>query len=298
MSEQVVPLNVTVDADRRDRSRAERRARARARREASVNISQTERVVSTIAGSLLAAYAARRKGWGGLGLAIAGLELVRRGVTGHCMAYDAMGISTRDGRLKVAQKRNAELDPSKMVKARGDVVVHRPRAELYRIWRDLSQLPNFMPNLERVDVVSPTRSHWVTKGPAGTMVEWDAEIVAEREGEYLEWCSIAPADVPNRGMVQFVDANDGNATEVIVTLEAEPPAGKLGDAVARMFGSSPQQEVDDAVRRFREFTEGRAPENDGLPDSDPASRTGASQSLGGEQTHVRTSYEWNDVEPM
>lgn len=298
MSEQVVPLNVTVDADRRNRSRAERRARARARRETSVNISQPERVVSTIAGSLLAAYGARRRGWGGLGLAIAGLELVRRGVTGHCVAYDAMGISTRNGRLKLAPQRKAQLDPRKAVKARGDVVVRGPRAELYKIWRDLSQLPQFMHHLERVDVISPTRSHWVTKGPAGTTVEWDAEIVAEREGEYLEWCSIAPADVPNRGTVQFVDANDGNATEVIVTLEAEPPAGKLGDLVAKMFGSSPQQEVDDAVRRFCEFAEGRAEESDGLTEDTSASRNRAWQSLGSEQSNVRTSYEWNDVEPM
>lgn len=298
MSEQIVPLNVTVDADRRDRSRDDRRARARARRQASVNISQTERVASTIAGTLLAAYAARRRGWGGLGLAIAGLELVRRGVTGHCMAYSAMGITTREGPLKVAPTQKGEFDPRKAVKARGDVVVQRPRGEIYRMWRDLSQLPRFMQHLERVDVLSPTRSHWVTKGAAGTMVEWDAEIVAERDGEYLEWCSVAPADVPNRGTVQFVDADGGNATEVIVTLEAEPPAGKLGDLVAQMFGSSPQQEVDDAVRRFREIAEGRTPETDGRSGDVRVLDGRTAPSLGGDQPTVRTSYEWNDVEPM
>lgn len=292
MSEQVVPLNVAAEPERRDAARWARRERARVQREASVNIGEVERLASAVAGGLLAAYGVRRKGWSGLGLAIVGVELVRRGMTGHCMAYEAMGVSTKDGKLQIDKRRNPELDPSKAVKARGVATIRRPRSELYRMWRDFSQLPRFMQHLERVDVMSPTRSHWVTKGPAGTSIEWDADIIAERDGEYIEWASVAAADVPNRGTVQFVDAADGDGTEVIVTLEAEPPAGKVGDFVARLFGRSPQQEVEDAVKRFREAAERHAPLSSGqrgASSSSSSSSTSTSSSTGASTSMLGTS---------
>ncbi|MEO7964823.1 MAG: SRPBCC family protein [Gemmatimonadaceae bacterium] len=299
MSEQVVPVNVSVENDRSEEVRAGKLAGARSRRETAANISEPERLASAIAGGFLALYGVRKKGWGGLGLAVAGAELLRRGVTGHCMAYDALGVSTRDGTLKIAERQSATVDPSKAIKARGVVTIQRARAELYRMWRDFSQLPTFMHNLERVDVLSPTRSHWVTKGPAGTKVEWDAEIVAEREGEYIEWASMSPADVPNRGTVQFVDSPLGDGTEVIVTLEVEPPAGRVGDLIARAFGKSPQQEVTDAVQRFRETAErGSAASNSsfGVTSSSSASSTSTSStSFSGSSHH--NSLGWTTPEP-
>jgi uncharacterized membrane protein len=111
-----------------------------------------------------------------------------------------------------------------------------------------------MEHLERVDVMTPSVSHWVTKGPAGTSVAWDAEIVDEREGEWIAWRAIEPAQVPNNGTVMFREY-PGGGTEVFVTLEAQPPAGKLGELVARMFGASPDRQVRMAMERFKEMTE-------------------------------------------
>lgn len=259
MSEQALPVHAAVEGDRRDYVESSRRASARLRRQSAVNISEPERLASAVAGGFLAMYGVRRKGWAGLGLAALGAELLRRGMTGHCMAYDALGLSTRDGHLSVTPRSSSEVDPSRAVKVRAVETIQRPRAELYAMWRDFSQLPRFMSHLQRVDVITPSRSHWVTKGPAGATVEWDAEIVAERENEYLEWQSVAPAEVPNRGTVQFVDAGVGGGTEVIVTLEAQPPAGKVGDLVARALGRSPQQEVTQALRRFKQIAEGDLP---------------------------------------
>jgi len=256
MSEQAMPVHTAVEDDWSQNVQASRTASARRRRQAAVNISEPERLVSAVAGGFFAIYGVRRKGWAGLGLAALGAELLRRGMTGHCMAYDALGVSTRDGHLSVATRSSADVDPSKAVKARAVETIQRPRAELYRMWRDFSQLPRYMVNLQRVDVITPTRSHWVTKGPAGATVEWDAEIIAERENEYIEWQSVEPAEVPNRGTVQFVDAAVGGGTEVIVTLEAQPPAGKVGDLVARAMGKSPQQEVTQALHRFKQIAEG------------------------------------------
>jgi uncharacterized membrane protein len=240
----------------RDNNTAERRRERRELQQQGrshfVNVGRGERVLSALAGGLLATWGLRRRGAAGYGAALVGAELLYRGVSGHCMAYTAMGVSTSD---EPALGEVAEVDRGKAVDVRRSIEVARPREELFAIWRDFSQLPHFMTHLERVDVLSPTRSHWVTKGPIGTTVEWDAEIVDERPGEWIAWQAVEPAQVPNNGTVMFRDLPDGG-TEIFVTIEAQPPAGRLGDLVARMFGRSPDRQVRMALEKFKEMAEG------------------------------------------
>lgn len=232
--------------------REHRRAMKRQGMEQHTNVGGSERVVSALAGGLLAMWGMRRKGTLGYGAAALGAELLYRGVSGHCKAYSAMGISTQESRER---GQPLDVDHGKSVDVRHSIRISRPREELYAIWRDFSTLPQFMEHLERVEVLTPTVSHWVTKGPAGTSVEWDAEIVDERHGEWIAWRSIEPAQVPNNGTVMFRET-PGGGTEVMVALEAQPPAGKLGDLVARMFGRSPDRQVRMALERFKEMAEG------------------------------------------
>ena len=56
------------------------------------NVSDSERAVSAAVGGLFVASGLKKRGVGGLALAFIGAELLRRGITGHCMLYDAIGI--------------------------------------------------------------------------------------------------------------------------------------------------------------------------------------------------------------
>ncbi len=217
-----------------------------------VNVGSVERIFSTVAGGALAVVGLRKRGLRGAGLALMGAELLYRGLSGHCHAFSAMGVSTRERR---DSGEPAALDRAKAVDVRHSIEIDRPPAELFAIWRDFSKLPRFMEHLERVDVLSATRSHWVAKGPIGSTVGWDAEIVDEREDEWIAWRAIEPADVPNNGTVTFRESPAGG-TDVFVTLEVQPPAGKLGDLVARMFGRSPDRQVRQALERFKQMAEG------------------------------------------
>lgn len=222
-----------------------------------VNVGGTERIVSAVAGGLLSAWGLKKKGVVGWGAAALGAELVRRGATGKCMAYKAMEMNTagRQAPSPYPNDKGGHIDHSAAVSVKQVETIDRPKDELYAVWRDFSRLPEFMHHLERVDVLTPTRSHWVAKAPAGTVVEWDAEITDEREGEYIAWRSVEPAQVPNKGSVHFITAPNGRGTEVLVSMEAQPPAGKLGAAVAAMFGKSPEQEVKTALKNFKEIAE-------------------------------------------
>ena len=135
------------------------------------------------------------------------------------------------------------------------VTVNRPVEEVYAFWRNLENLPRFMRHLESVRVLDGRRSHWVAKAPAGKTVEWDAEIVNERENELLSWRATEDADVHNEGTVRFSQAPGGRGTEVRIALRYEPPGGVLGSKLAMLWREEPGQQVQDDLRRFKQVME-------------------------------------------
>ncbi|MHB1222732.1 MAG: SRPBCC family protein [Gemmatimonadaceae bacterium] len=247
---------VSAAATRRPASRPRRRARGA---NADRNVGRTERALSVAGGGLLAAYGLKRRGVGGAALALAGAVLVRRGATGHCPVYQALDIDRTDerGRSWLVRQHgpSAVLDARRAERVVRSVTIARPRAELYRFWRDLENLPRIMRNVESVTVLNQRRSHWTARGPAGRSVEWDAVINNERENELIGWKSVPGTDVPNAGSVRFTDAADGTGTEVQVTLEYVAPGGSVGAAVARLFGDDPGRQIEQDLRVFKESME-------------------------------------------
>lgn len=144
------------------------------------------------------------------------------------------------------------------------IAIDKPPAELYRFWRDFTNLPLFMRNLDSVTVLDPTRSHWVARGPAGTQVEWDAEIYNEIENELIAWRSTEEADVVNAGSVRFQKGPAGHGTFVRVTMNYNPPAGNLGASLAQLLGVEPAQLIKEDLRRLKQLAEaGEVPTIDG-----------------------------------
>jgi uncharacterized membrane protein len=135
------------------------------------------------------------------------------------------------------------------------MTINRPAAEVFAFWRDLSNLPRFMRHLQSVTPSGGRRSHWVATGPAGTTVEWDAELTEERTNEKIAWQSLPGAAIDNSGSVNFRPAPAGQGTEVVVRLRFTPPGGKLGAGLARLFGEHPDQQLQDDLRRFKQVVE-------------------------------------------
>lgn len=135
------------------------------------------------------------------------------------------------------------------------VTINAPRAEVYQFWRDLSHLPLFMENIERVDVLDDKRSHWVVKGPGEDSVEWDSEIIEEVDGAVIAWRSLDGADVENTGRVQFTDAPVGRGTYVSAVIAYEAPGGAVGKLIAMLFGADPRVQVNRALKRMKQWIE-------------------------------------------
>jgi uncharacterized membrane protein len=220
-------------------------------RDSSVNVGQTERWASAVAGGALAIFGLSRRTWGGAVLALVGGSLIYRGSTGHCQMYDLMGVNTAE----TTDNPLVSVPAGKGIKVEKSVTVNKSPEELYRFWQNFENLPKFMNHLESVKESGEGRSHWVAKAPAGKTVEWDAEIYNEKENELIAWRSLEGADVDNAGSVRFEPATGGRGTVVRVTLKYDPPGGALGALVAKLFGEEPSQQIEEDLRRFKQVME-------------------------------------------
>lgn len=216
------------------------------------NISQAERWGSVIAGSALAVIGLSRRSAGGVGLALAGGALMQRGITGHCHVYDLLGIRTAD---KGQGAETTSVPYQEGVRVESAVTVNQPRADVYRFWRALENLPQSMKHVESVRQTGERHSHWVVCAPAGRTIEWDAEINNEVENEVIGFRSLEGSKVDLAGSVHFKDAPDARGTEVIVKIQYNPPAGILGAFAAKMWGEEPSQQVREDLARFKKVME-------------------------------------------
>jgi uncharacterized membrane protein len=209
-----------------------------------------------VGGAALVALAARDRSWRSISLALAGAPLVWRGATGSWPTVPRA----------VADRLPDPLPPSIEV----SLTVNRPRQEVYAFWRRLENLPRFMRHIDSVTETGDGRSHWVGKSPVGAnlgaKIEWDAEIVEDREGQVLSWQSLPGSQVDNAGSVVFADATGGRGTVVRVHLDLDPPGGGVGRAISRMLSPITKQQVHEDLRRFKNLLEaGEVPTTDGQP---------------------------------
>ena len=221
------------------------------------NVSESERAVSAAVGGLFVASGLKKRGVGGLALALIGAELVRRGATGHCMLYDAIGF-TSDGNgngdgngahRSDLRSAAATVNARKSIKVERSITIGKPAGEIYAFWRNFSNLPQVLDHLESVTDLGNGRSHWVAKGPGGTRVEWDSEIVNDIPGELIAWKTVGEPDVAHAGSVHFKPVAGGS--EVRFVMDYEPPAGRLVAVAAKVMGESPDQKIRSDLKRLK-----------------------------------------------
>ncbi len=218
------------------------------------NLGKNERILSVLGGGALAALGLRRRGVPGVMLGVAGAALVQRGVTGYCQVYAAMGIDRSHDTA-----RPGKPDPGAGFRGSARTAIKRPARELYDSWRDFTTAPRFRDAITRVEILDESTSRWTAAGPMGRSFQWTSRLTEDRPGEYIAWESIEPSDIPNRGTVRFTPFGDGTQAEVHYTVEIDPPAGVVGQAILGLFHSRPQAMLEDDLRRFRELMEAGAP---------------------------------------
>lgn len=134
------------------------------------------------------------------------------------------------------------------------IIVKKPVQDIYSIWSNFENFPYFMEYVKDVQKASPKVSHWEVKGPLGTTVQWDAEMTRLEENKRIAWNSKdRDGTITTSGQVTF-NSLPQNETEVTVTMQYTPPAGKAGEIIANLF-SNPEQRLEEDLRNFKRYAE-------------------------------------------
>ena len=211
------------------------------------DMGKAQRVVSGLAGVTLMALTLRTRKLRTFLVPVA-TGLIAKALTGRPGHQKLSDVWRRKDKVSPV----ASIGRGQGIKVEESVTINRPVVEVYRFWRNFENLPRFMDHLEAVTVLDDTHSRWVAKGPAGTRVEWDAVIHNEVDDELIAWRSLPGSEVSNAGSVHFTPTPDGAGTDVRVVLSYDPPAGKLGAAVAKLLGEEPSKQVAEDLRRFKQ----------------------------------------------
>ena len=208
------------------------------------NVGTKERWTSGLGGAALALWGLRRRSLPGLLLAAAGGALAWRGLSGWCSLYGALGID-RAARQQTVGNLGVKVDRA--------ITVATPPERLYHFWRNFDNLPRIMSYIERVEVLSDTRSRWHAKVPGGIPLSWEADIINDQRPELIAWRTVPGSTVSHAGSVRFTP--EGSGTRIEVSLQYDPPGGTLAHTVASFMGADAGQLLESDLQEFKRALE-------------------------------------------
>jgi uncharacterized membrane protein len=204
------------------------------------------RIMALLGGGVLGYYGLTRRSPAGVTLAAVGLGLLVRNAGGFDLKrLFGMAAGTQEVVVEKTIQINATPDA------------------VFDVWSRYENFPRFMSHVAEVSDLGQQRSRWIVKGPAGAEVEWNAVLTECTRPTRMAWQSEPGATVDNAGSVRLEPANGG--TRVMVRMSYIPPAGVLGQTVAILLGSDPEQQLEDDLMRMKDFIERGAPLQDAVP---------------------------------
>lgn len=130
------------------------------------------------------------------------------------------------------------------------VMVDAPVERVFEIWSRLENFPRLMSAVREVRDLGGDRTHWVVGGPAGIPVEWDAVTTRFEPNRAIGWKTVEGALIEHRGTVRFERVRP-DRTRLDIAMSYRPAGGALGESIATLLGSNPQQVLRDDLERFK-----------------------------------------------
>lgn len=207
----------------------------------NVNVSDTERIASVLAGSYFMYRSLKQNPRNLAKITSAGL-LLFRGISGHCPGYAAMGKKTLP-------------DLASIINIQTSVIVNRPVDTVYSFWRRLENLPLFMTHLKSVKQKDHNKSDWEAYLPGGIgSIHWEAEIIDEKPGQEIVWNSLENSTIQNRGKVVFEDIGE-LGTLVHIEIGYQAPLGIAGEKVLSLLTPKFEKMIRKDIVNFKNYIE-------------------------------------------
>lgn len=213
------------------------------------NVGETERYLSIGGGLGLVLAGITRRGVLGGAMAAAGALLIGRGISGHCLIYEAMDAgSALSDRAGVPDNLGTRVEKT--------VLIDRPAAELYHYFREMHPLVRLMQGVEQIRMLNPDRALWTARigGPTGRKVEWETTIINDHPGQLITWESLPGSAVQNAGTIRFTPAPVayGEGTELKICMQTHIAENLFGIIRSTLLGHRPEVLLKpDALERLK-----------------------------------------------
>jgi uncharacterized membrane protein len=211
------------------------------------NTGNIERVLSTLSGGFLLGYALIKRSKFSIPLGLFGAAGLYRGITGHCPVYGYFNIN------RSSTSRPSMLQGRVVRKA---IFIDQPVEEVYRYWRQVENLPRFIQHLQSIRPIDGTRSHWTAGlGNVNDTIQWEAEMIIERENKMLAWRSLPGYRVENQVVVEFIPDQENKRTEIILQVIYTPPNTVSANpgSIGYLVEESLDAEIQGDLERFRQL---------------------------------------------
>jgi uncharacterized membrane protein len=123
----------------------------------------------------------------------------------------------------------------------GDVLIRRPVHEVYRFYRDFTNLPRFLGDVVAVQQLTDTAYRWVVAGPFGMRIRLRVTVTEQRVDRLIRYRTSGLLPLHGRWEVSFAPESDAATTRVREHLVI--PLGAVGRAVLAVIGKFPDREV-------------------------------------------------------
>ena len=135
------------------------------------------------------------------------------------------------------------------------VTIAAPPMAIYEQFRDHRRLAAFMENVRAVEPAQDGAWTWSLAGPGGGTVEAVTRLVADRPGAELAWRSVEGSQIDTEGTIRLRPAPGGRGTQVTAIVAYRPPAGIVGDWVAKVFRRDPEAQGRHELKRLKMLME-------------------------------------------
>jgi uncharacterized membrane protein len=213
------------------------------------NVGAFERVASTVAGGLLLTRGLRKPSAGRLIAAVAGADLIYRGVTGRCALYSTLGVNT------AARNKSGSEIAANAPEVKRSITIGKPPEELYAFWRNPENLQKIVAPFAEVMPQREGILHWRVRGPLKQVFEWDSQHTEEQANRALAWQTLPGSTLVNHGRITFEPGPDGTGTEVTLQMQFEPPLGSIGAGLVNVLHKIPRALAGQTLRRFKSLVE-------------------------------------------
>lgn len=133
-----------------------------------------------------------------------------------------------------------------MDRLHSSVEVSAPVDLCFEQWSRFEQLPSCLNSILNVTDRGNGRYHWTIRGPLGSTVEWEADLLNKIDNEFISFRSVPGTAILLEGAIRF-ESLTPNSTRITAAIEYEAPGGDLGEAIAKHITHVDQMLKDELI---------------------------------------------------